>query len=371
MLAAALFVPAAGVAAPPQSVTVEQLNGALAEGSGRTDAEVAQELGRLKLSERVSGPRLTQWMAALPGERSRAALTILADSAEWLEPEKGAIATNPVPDAAMLRDMLVSVVQYADTALRKLPNFIATRETESFEDRPEEDLLESTGTVSLSEQPLHPTGRAAVEVTFRDGHEEQRAQEEAKRGEGVHGLTTAGEFGPFLSTVLSDALKGKITWARWEQGDNGVEGVFRYQVPRNQSHYEVEFCCTNEEVDGVMAIPRFYRQIAGYHGEIAFDPATGVVRRVAIVAEQGRGELVASAAMMVEYGPVVISGKTVTVPTRSVSLLGAHTSPSLHGMQMSSEKMGPVKTYLNDTKFENYHQFRGDVRMVDDGVSGP
>ena len=359
-------------AEPPQRVTVEQLNAVLAEKPGKTDAGLAGELGNLELTERVSGRRLSQWMAALPGEQSKEALTILADSAEWLRPQTDAVVANPVPDAATLGDMLVRAVQYANTTLHKLPDFLATRDTEAFEDRPTYDWLESTGTVSFSASRMHLAGRAAAEVTYRNGQEEQRAsRSEGKHSEGGRGLATAGEFGPFLTTVLSDALKGRVTWDRWEQGGDGIEAVFDFHVPRNLSHYEVVFCCVNEDPRKPFAIPQFYRQVAAYHGEVAYDPAAGVVRRVAIVAEQGRDEMVQDAAMMVEYGPVLIAGKTVILPTRSVSLLGAHTSPPMDGMHTARKWLGPVKTFLNDTEFVNYHQFRGDVRMVNDGVSGP
>jgi hypothetical protein len=37
----------------------------------------------------------------------------------------------------------------------------------------------------------------------------------------------------------------------------------------------------------------------------------------------------------------------------------------------SGSPPGCLKTFLNDTEFVNYHQFRGDVRIVNHGVSGP
>jgi len=40
-------------------------------------------------------------------------------------------------------------------------------------------------------------------------------------------------------------------------------------------------------------------------------------------------------------------------------------------MHIASERLGLAKTCVNDTEFVNYHQFRGDVRIVNDGVSGP
>ena len=98
---------------------------------------------------------------------------------------------------------------------------------------------------TLIHLPLHVVGRSNVLVTYRDGHEVfEKAAAKIKGYElQEQGLFTEGLFGPILSTVVGDALKGKITWGRWEEGANGTEAVFHYAVPREQSHYSVCFSC--------------------------------------------------------------------------------------------------------------------------------
>jgi hypothetical protein len=100
--------------------------------------------------------------------------------------------------------------------------------------------------------PLHVVGRSNVLVTYRDGHEVvEKAAAKTKRGESQEeGLFTEGVFGPILSTVVGDALKGKITWSRWEEGAKGAEVVFHYAVPREKSHYSVGFCCISSGIRG-------------------------------------------------------------------------------------------------------------------------
>ncbi|HKF50032.1 MAG TPA: hypothetical protein VKB38_21895 [Terracidiphilus sp.] len=355
--------------AAPEKVSAEQLTAMLADDAGKDDAHLAAELQGLQLTERLGAGRLARLNAALPGEKSREALVILADSAALLGPAQADTVANPNPDAAALRQMLVNVVNYANGALHGLPNFVATRATIAFEDRPKEDVLGSTGIVSYSYLPLHMVKRDSAEVTYRNGKEVLEASGKDERKSSLaHGLQTAGEFGPFLNTVLADAVKGKITWARWEQGTDGTDGVFHYEVRKDASHYVVQFCCISEDVSESIAT-HVYSEKAGYHGEIVFNPTTGAVHRISVEAELVPGELVEGAGMVVEYAPVLVGSKTVVLPVRSASILRAHTTAPPEGMHMAVFK-GPAKTFLNDVAFENYREFRGEMRIVSD-PAGP
>ena len=350
-----------------EKVDVAQLTAMLAASTGKDDSHTAAALSGLELTERLDPQRFAQLTAEAPGEKSHQALVILADSAALLEPAEADVVAKPQPDAAALRQMLVNVVNYANNALHGLPNFIATRATTAFEDRPNEDVLESTGIVSYSRLPLHFVSRASAQVTYRGGHEVLESNgKDSQKSSPVHGLRTAGEFGPFLSTVLADAVKGKITWARWEQGSAGTNAVFHYEVNRAVSHYSVQFCCTREDA-GESIATHIYSEKTGYGGEIVFNPATGAVMRISVHAELTPGELVASAGMLVEYAPMQVGEKTVVLPVKSVSILKAHTNSPPEGMHMAIFN-GPAKTFLNDVAFENYHQFRGEMRMVDGGA---
>ena len=233
-------------------VTVEQLEQSLTETQGGADAELAQSLMRLELTERLSARRFTHLKEALPGEKSAQALLILTDRSEFLNPPKDEIVDQPVPDVAATRAMLVAIVNYVNTTQRQLPNLMATRETTGFEDRPAQDSLESTGIVSMSAMPLHQIASSTRVVTYRDRKEivDEKASKGMKQGAPVEGLVTSGEFGPILSTVVADALKGAITWAHWEEGAAERNAVFHFSVPEGKSNYFVKFCCY---VDGYQA----------------------------------------------------------------------------------------------------------------------
>jgi hypothetical protein len=80
----ALF--AASKPAGPERITVARLEQSLAAAHGQTDAQVGQQLVGLELTERLSAAKFAQLTFALPGEKSKQGLLILADQAAFLTP---------------------------------------------------------------------------------------------------------------------------------------------------------------------------------------------------------------------------------------------------------------------------------------------
>jgi hypothetical protein len=366
-LLAGLALPAlAAKDAPVAKVTVAQLEQALATAHDRPDVEVAQQLTSMELTERLSTAKLTYLKANLPGSKAQEALVILADSAAFLGPPAGEIPADAAPDPAAARQMLTGIVNYVNSTVRQLPNLMAVRDTTGFEDKPQEDVQGPTGIATVAAMPLHSVGRSSVMVTYRD-RQEVVDEKALKHGPKIGGLEVKGEFGPILSRVVADALQGKITWGRWEQGAGGKVAVFHYTVPNEKSHYLVQFCCFIDgfNSDGIPNM-RVFSETAAYHGEIAFDPASGAVLRIAMEAEMPAGELVTKAAMLVEYGPMEIAGKNYVCPTKSVSILMAHTGQQ-SGMISKEHYKGSAKTYLNDVAFGQYRRFGSETRILAGG----
>ena len=357
----------------PEKVTVSQLVETVAGARGLGDEELKDKLSRLVLVERLSPVLLAKLSTQVSGEKSRDALVALADASVFEEPPDNEIPADANPDAAAARQMLVKVVGYVHTDMRQLPNLIATRKTTEFEDRPPEDRLEATGIVSYSAMPLHAVARSTATVTYRDRKELVAATAAAqKQGARPGGLVTEGEFGPILATVVSDALKGKITWARWEQGANRTVGVFHFAVGGDKSNYHVKFCCV---VDGYTSdgLPRMqvFDERVSYEGEIAFQPADGAIVRLTVEAIMAPQGLVPAAGIAVEYGPVEIGGKTNICPLKSISLLKVYTEKP-EGAFSQSHYQGVPKTFLNDVEFGGYHRFGSEVRILaGDTTGGP
>ena len=221
--------------------------------------------------------------------------------------------------------------------------------------------------------PLHVVGRSTATVTYRD-HKElvSTGAPTPKQGAKSGGLVTEGEFGPILATVVGDALKGKITWARWEKGENGTVGVFHYVVGGDKSNYHVRFCCV---VDGYasdgQAEMKVFDERVSYQGEIAFQPANGAVVRLTVQADMAPEGLVPGAGIALEYGPVEIGGKSSVCPLKSVSLLKVFIAKP-EGAFSQSHYQGMPKTFLNEVEFADYHRFGSEARILaGDATGGP
>jgi len=349
----------------PRKISASELIQLVTAAQTSSDADLSQKLSAVVLTDRLSTARLAELERRMPGEKSREALTVLADQSLFLPPPPDVIPADPAPNAAATRQMLVKIVNYVNTTVRQLPNLIAIRSTNGFEDRPGEDRLTSTGTESLSSLPIHWVGGLKTEVTYRDRLEvEDKGFKAEKRGDGIGGLITRGEFGPVLSTVLADALKGKITWSRWEKRGDRTLAAFHYEVPEDKSNYHVQFCCVVEGYDANnMAEKRVFNERSAYHGDIVFDPADGSIQLLTLEAEMPSGGLVSSAGIAVEYAPQEIGGQSYICPARSVSTLQAHTAQQTGAVSRSNYKGAP-KTFLNDVTFSNYRRFGTEMKIL-------
>ncbi len=139
MRALAVLLTLAGFALPAygaKRVTVAELEQTLAAVHGLPDAEVAMQLSDLELTERLSTARLDRLETDLPGEKSRQALLILADTSAFLDPPAAETPSQASPDLTTQQKILALTVNYVTQTLHQLPNFFATRVTRSFEDTP-------------------------------------------------------------------------------------------------------------------------------------------------------------------------------------------------------------------------------------------
>ena len=345
-----------------QSVAVEDVQRIFAEDKSRPDAEVARRLSGLALTERMSSAKLKSLEQSVLGPKSRRALLALADASVFLGPAAADVLSQAPPDLNEQRRMLAMTVDYVGKTLPKLPNFYATRTTVRFEYKLRR---KPTRAEPRNDSSWRQVGSSKAVVVYRDGKEVIDPREWGKHSphpEG-EGLITRGTFGPILSVVFVDAAhSGGFTWSRWEPGSAGRLAVFRYRVPKEQSHYSVGTHGLSSD-EGVAA------QVSGYHGEVAIDPATGTILRVTVQAEQPLSSPILQSDIMVEYGPVEIGGKTYTCPVRSVSLAetGSMGVPGPFGESTSAQDI----PHLNDVTFDNYHQFRSESRILSGYIPAP
>jgi hypothetical protein len=333
-------------------VSVEELQQLLAAAHGKRDGQIAGSLSQLELTQRLNSVTLSRWLSQLPGHKSRDALTALADMSAFLDLPSAEIPVKAAPTIEEQRRMIDLSIHYIHKTIRELPNLFATRVTTSFQDiqaRPGETQPRAAGY-----EPLYLAGRYSRSVVYREGGG-QPGSAAVKHQKAPTGLVTSGEFG-LLGTVLQDALQSSLSWSRWEQGAAGIVAVYRYAVPANQSHYEVG----SSWLQGADKDRLVIQQFSAYAGEIAIDPANGTILRLVMKAATRPNDPMIKANILVEYGPVVIDGRTYICPVRSIALSVAAQ------LDISSQADEPtlLQTSLNDVVFEQYHLFHADVRIL-------
>jgi hypothetical protein len=346
-----------GEGSAPQRVAVEDVQRILAEARGKSDAEVARQLSGVELTERMSYAKLKSLEQNVPGKKSRWALVALSDASVFLSPAVADVLPQAPSDLNEQRRMVALTVEYLGTTLPKLPNFYATRTTVRFGDGPN---MKRARAKSQDDSAWRIVGNSKVVVAYRDGKEVVDPREWVKHPSDREdeGLITRGVFGPILSTVILDAARAGMTWARWERGSAGTLAVFRYRVPKNQSHYSVAF-------HGLSSGKGDANPATGYLGEVAIDPATGTILRLTVQADLALDSPILRGDVMVEYGPVEIGGKTYTCPIRSVSI-------SLNDDRFVDPfTQAPQTNLLNDVTFTDYHQFRAESRILPGYVPAP
>ena len=321
-------------------VSVAQLTEIVGQAKSRRDAEAAKEIEHLKLTERLSSPKLVTLSAQLPGPQSKAALMAVGDASVFLNPPLDEIPQEAQPDLAEQRQVMSQAVDYLKKVIPKLPNFYAHRFTTSFEEASTPKRESGTHIPSV----LQPAGEFKATVYYREGKEIVHAD-----GPEEFGLMTEGTFGPILSTVVVDAAYSTTEWSRWEEAPNGPMAVFRFHVPRAKSHYQASFSTFAAGDLGATAP-------TAYHGEFGIDPDSGAILRLVLQADSDSGSSMQRADIMVKYGAVMIGGKRYTCPVRSVSI-----ATGVSPMKLSATL---YVTRLDDVVFSGYHVFRSESRIL-------
>lgn len=367
-----------------EQVTVQQLEQRATRIAHASDVSAAGELERLTLSQRLSPAIYEEVSQTLPGVESRRVLRALYDTSAFLDPPPEAMPALPAPPPAEQSRLVAGMREFVAKQIPQLPNFFATRVTLHFEETAQE--YDWRGHISAVYQPLHETEAAIDTISYVGGQEtaEPEVSASGKPGQKAAGLRTGlrtwGIFGPVLSAVWTDTAHGQMVWRRWEQGVQVRVAVFSFEVPETESHYQIDFCCTQDS-EHTHVIE--YRRAVGYRGELGVDPATGAIARLLVEADLKGGGLIDRAAIVVEYGRVVIGGKAYICPVRSVALSRARethyvTSPvdfgrlSPHPGLVASPRettlqTGPEQTMVNESLFGEYHVFRAEVRMLAKG----
>jgi hypothetical protein len=345
-----------------EKVTVAQL-----EELVHAHTDLPRRLPTLKLTERLSTPRLEALLALIRSEKERQALTEDADLSFAFPPPPDEIADRPPPSLEEQRAILLRTLDYLKNAIPRLPDFYALRNTVRYEEPAGRD--NETWKIPHQDPTLHfATGEHAT-VLYRNGQEvvekkQKLGKRPVVRGVRSRDLQTRGTFGPIMAFVAMAATSpGTLRWGRWERGKYGDLTVFSYRVASTDSVPELTYCCLPQG-DGTTP----YRNRADNYGEFALNPDTGAIMRIVINAdldeERDPDVPLIRSQIMVEYGPEQLGGKTYICPQRSVEISRGRTERQLHEWGMVFSLYSYFETMINDVTFGGYHKFGSESRIL-------
>ena len=182
-------------------VTVAQLEQELTTISAghKPDAEIARQIASMKLSERLTEATLGRLNAHLDtGSQAVLALQLLADQSAFLDPPASELTATAVPDDATQQRMLEATRNYVARTLPRLPNFLATRSINRYDDSPQE-LKKGGWPVRLG---LHLVDTSSREISVRD----ERDSLPSAVWQEQPGLISKGEFGSTLGMILAHRI---------------------------------------------------------------------------------------------------------------------------------------------------------------------
>ena len=376
LLLAAATIPATAARRETVAQLEQRLTAAYA--SHKHDAEIARQITGMELSERLTEDtlrRLSTQMA--PGSQAVVALELLADQSAFLDPPPGELPPIAAPDGTAQKRMLESAERYGAQVLPGLPDLLATRTINRYDDSPQE-LKKGAWPVRAG---LHRVDTSSREISVRDERENQPPTQGSAVWQQQIGLISGGEFGTTLGMILADSARGQITWSHWEQAAAGLAAVFQYSVPKSASHFEIISSLQRQAAIEGVATPMGTRGISGigtrpnndparismttsrpgYHGSLWLDPVAGTVLRITMEADSKSSSPYRRAAILVEYGPVQIGASQFICPVRSLALSDA--------VADATEVMKDSPTrWLNVTLFTGYHRFASTSRILSDSL---
>ena len=340
------------------TVTVAQLEQFLTSSrrAKLSDVEIAGRLSRVDLSEELTSNSMARIVAESSlGPETRQQLEILAAVSVIEPPPAAEMPDEPAPDQARQKQIITSARHFAGTALHILHDFLAVRDTRSLNNLPV-DAGKKHGKPRVV---THFASEVRTEIAVRHGKEVEATEARGSRDQlgFSFGLSSWGEFGAILGAVLGDASDNHLRWHRWQRSESGIQlAVFGYEIPRETSHYTVDFCCYRESGDD--PAEHAFKDRPAYRGEIRIDPGTGEVLRISLEAELRESDPVSRSAIAVQYGGVVIGGKRYVCPVRSVAISEVYNA--------DIEKIDGIglERRVNEVEFSRYHKFGSSTRIL-------
>lgn len=342
-----------------KTVTVGQLEDMLRtmQQQKKSDAEIADALKQIQLSEELTVSAMNGLIAYVPGTLTTEQIYVLEARSADLAPPPTDLPNAPAPDATAQQAILDKTGKYVTGVYMKLPKLSANKTTLRFQDNVEA-VAPSSGlkgsatslyTGSSFVDPasfVHYINSTATPVSIIGGAEKLPKKKD-KTQWGANGQIAVLAPQLDLATVFQQAkAAGSLRWLRWEMVNGKKVAVFSFTVPRKETHLALDVCCFPDVSQ--IGVARFYsataapvlggtgsgggvlgnmqintewhnfRTVAPYHGRLFIEPTTGIVVRMIVEPEIKPSEVVHQLDTRVDYGPVQVGSSTLVVPVKTV-----------------------------------------------------
>jgi hypothetical protein len=340
-----------------KKVTVAELKDQLASmhKDNKSDADVANALKQLELSEQLTRDTMNSLIADVPGPLTTEQIYVLEARSALLSPPASDLPTAAAPDAAAQKAMLDKTADYVSKNYGQLPALSATKTTIRFQDNVEaaapssgihgsaSDVSTGTGFVNPY-QFIHYINSTDAQVVNDHGAEKMPSAKD-KTPWGANKMIALQEPDPSLTTVFQEAQEaGDVKWLRWETVNGKQAAVYAFDVPKKKAHFAVNVCCFPDvSQTGVATFQSAsagsargsggggakgnfqtntnwndYKASVPYHGEFFVDPDSGIVVRLITVADLKPTEVVHQVDERIDYGPVTVGGKMMVLPIKTI-----------------------------------------------------
>lgn len=376
-----------------RKITVAELKDTLAtlHKEGKADADVANALKQLELSEQLTRNAMNGMVENVPGPLSTEQIYVLEARSALLAPPPEDLPTTAAPDAAAQKAILDKAADYVSKTYDQLPAMAVTKTTLRFQDNVEaaasssglaggaKDVSVGSGFVNPF-QFIHYINSTDAQVATEHGAEKPPAAKD-KTPWGSNRMIALQDPDPSLGAVFQEAqAAGDIKFLRWELINGKPAAVYTFDVPKKKAHFEVNVCCFPEvQQAGKVAFTSAagfgagqpgggagapggaagnmqtstnwhpYKANVPYHGEFFIDPETGIVVRMITQAELKSTEVVHQDDIRIDYGPVTVGGKAVVLPMKTVIL----TEVVPNGDSGSAGAFSLRKTFFT-SEYKNY-----------------
>ncbi len=266
------LVAAAGLAAAADmSLTVEKLKAFIASTIQlkQPDAQVAQYLRHVKLTEKLDDRTVEELQSEGAGLKTVAALRELVEaSAKLPEPTppapKPVYVPKPPPSSVEQAKIVDEAREYVMNYTKGLPNFICVQVTRRYVD------ASGTGTQwshrdTITSKLSYDGQKEDYQVALVNNLPVTNMTMEQ-----LGGTTSAGEFGTMMKEIFEPESHATFSWDHWATLRGRLTYVFAYDIEQQYSKYHIEDKDTKRDI------------VPAYRGLVYVDRDTTMVTKVTL-----------------------------------------------------------------------------------------